>query len=62
MIERWKKVNEWVGRAARAVWQHRVSYAGLACAYSLFCCGWVDKDTVAQITAALYCAMVAQRH
>lgn len=49
-------------KAAKAIWTHRATYAGLAAAYGCGCAGIIDKDTVAQIATGLYIAMVAQNH
>jgi hypothetical protein len=59
MFKQLKKNVKFVGKA---MWCHRAAYAGLALAYGLACLGWLEKDVVNQIVAAIYAAMVAQRH
>ena len=51
-----------IKRVCRAVWCHRIAYAGLAAAYGAGCFGWIDKETVAQVVTGFYVAMVAQGH
>ena len=55
-------MKEWMKKVATAIWSHRACYAGLALAYGAGCAGWLDKDTVNQITTALYVAIASQRH
>ena len=55
-------MRNWIVNLCKAVWRHRVTYAGLAIAYGCGCTGWLDKDTVAQIVTALYALMVTQKH
>lgn len=59
MIEWIKEKTEFV---CKAIWCHRAAYAGLALAYGAGCAGWIDKEVVSQLAAALYAAMVAQKH
>ncbi len=49
-------------KLAKAIWCHRMAYAGLAVAYGAGCAGLIDKDMVAQIATALYIALTAQSH
>lgn len=57
-----KLLKEKTEYACKAVWQHRVSYAGLALAYGLGCVGWIEKDLVQQLATGLYVAITMQRH
>lgn len=62
MGKRFEKARQGAKRLAAAVWRHKVSYLGLSLVYAGGCMGYIDKDLVAQIVAAIYAAMVAQRH
>ncbi|MEL7117402.1 MAG: hypothetical protein AAGP08_17765, partial [Pseudomonadota bacterium] len=62
MRDRIGKIAKAMKTMAAQVWRHRVSYAGLALAYGAGCVGVIDKEVVAQIAAAIYAAMVAQKH
>ncbi len=55
-------MKEWIKRACKAIWCHRMAYAGLALAYGAKCVGVIDGELLAQIVTGLYVAMVAQGH
>ncbi len=54
-------LKEMTKTCAKALWCHRVVYAGLAVAYGAGCAGWLDKEVVNQIVTGCYVALVAQR-
>lgn len=55
-------MTKWMNKLARALWCHRMAYAGLALAYGGGVAGLIDKEMVTSIVTAIYVAMVVQPH
>ena len=56
-----KRVRKSVTGVAKALWCHRVVYAGAALAYGGLCVGIVDKEHANQVLTGCYIALVVQR-
>ncbi len=57
----WNKIKDVSRQIVRAVWCHRMIYAGLAGAYGALCFDLLDKTVVEQLVCGLYVALVVQR-
>ncbi len=57
-----KRLMKSVEKSLKAMWCHRVVYAGAAVAYGGMCAGVIDKDVANQVLTGCYVALVVQQH